>query len=214
MSNTDNNSIINIFKDKRYDFFDDYYTEHSLEELIGGRVVNNILQLRQSLASIFFVDTNLKLISKLDSKIKKIGTENQMSQYRFYLIVDLFVFNIKNKEEHEKYWCEFIKKYNAKKSKKKGFQFPSIYIGLGRDKKSSYGITVESDLGFTQKDFKNFKIEGIDSFTPIDSISIEGTKSFFRVYAIFDTKDKKAKKEMEKYYNLDYGLDKFEKKVF
>ena len=35
-----------------------------------------------------------------------------------------------------------------------------------------------------------------------------------RFYAIFDTEDEKEKKEMEKYYSLDYGLDKFEKKVF
>ena len=214
MLNTDNNSIINIFKDKRYDFFDDYYGDHSYDELIGGRVVNNILQLRQSLGCIIIFNSNYELFSKLNPIIKKIGIENKTNEHRYVLIADLFVFNIKNKEEHEKYWREFIKKYNVKKSKKKGFQFPSIYIGLGRGDKSSFGISVESDLGFTGNDFKIFKIEDADSITPLDIIDIEGTNSFFRFYAIFDTHDKKAKKEMKKYYSLDYGLDKFDKKLF
>ena len=212
MENTGNNTIINIFKDKRSDFYDGYHTEHSLEDLIGGRIKNNVVQIRQALGSIFYGDDNLELISKLSPVIKKMNV-NTWFEYRYVLIEDLFVFNVKNKEEHEKYWSVFSKKYNVEKSKDKDFEFPSIYIGLGRTYDNlSFAMTVESDLGFTQKDFKHFEIE--DGFTPLDTITIEGTKSFFRLYAIFDTKDEKAKKEMEKYYNLDYGLDKFEKKVF
>jgi len=212
MASTEDNTIINIFKDKRSDFYDDYHTEHSLEDLIGGRVKNNVVQLRQALGSIFYGDGNLELISKLSPVIKKMNV-NTFFEYRYVAIMDLFVFNVKNVEEHEKYWNEFIKVYNVKNSKKEGFDFPSVYIGLGRNG-NSFGITVESDLGFTPKDFKHFKIEAPDSFNPVDFIRIEGTRSFLRFYAIFDIQDKKAKKEMEKYYNLDYGLDKFEKKVF
>ena len=216
MASTEDNTIINIFKDKRSDFLEKYYGDHSYDELIGGRIINNnILQLRQSLGGVFDTDGNIELFSKLNPKIKKVEIDSY-NVYRSYLIVDLFVFNIKNKEEHEKYWNEFIKVYNVKNSKSEDFEFPCIYIGLGRDddNHNAFGITLETHLGFTAKDFKHFKMEDTDSFTPLEGISIEGTKSFLRFYAIFDIQDKKAKKEMEKYYNLDYGLDKFEKKVF
>ena len=216
MASTENNTIINIFKDKRSDFLEKYYGDHAYDELIGGRINNNILQLRQLLGGVFDTDGNIELFSKLNPKIKKVEIDSYNNVYRSYLIVDLFVFNIKNKEEHKKYWNEFIKVYNVKNSKSEDFEFPCIYIGLGRndDNHNAFGITLQSDLGFKPEDFKSFKIEAPDSFNPVDFISIEGTRSFLRVYALFDIQDKKAKKEMEKYYNLDYGLDKFKKKVF
>ena len=86
-------------------------------------------------------------------------------------------------------------------------------INLKEDKnkkisKHSFYFVCPSDLNLNPKDYPSFNIG------EYDSIILEGSNIFYRIYEIFDLKDVKAKKAYEKYFNVEYGLDKFEKKIF
>ena len=216
MGSKENNKIIKIYKELNKDFFDKYYAEHDFDSVFGGRIINNTFQLRLGLGHILGTKENVELFNKIINIFEEPKYCDFDTVY-YYAVVDLFINDIKDKESLKVFWRLFREFY----SDSKDYRFlPELYDferAINNEKEDEYmllfnGIELKDPNVFPDPDFFDINLNKNASGL-LSEMYFNGSNSFFRIYEIFDIRDKKCQSEYIKYLDLDYGLDKFDKQI-